>query len=233
MRLLIVEDNRKLSRAMALSLEDAFTVDCAYDGEEGLYLAQSSAYDIVLLDVMLPGIDGFAVLERLRAQGSTIPVLMLTARGALDDRLRGLRSGADDYLVKPFYRDELIARIEAVLRRSVGRPAVRELRFRGLVLDLDQRLARVDDTPVELKGRQFDVLECLMSNEGRLVSKSALFDKVWGLMSDTSSNVVEVYISAVRRALEATGYDAFIHTIRGAGYLFGGRGEKEGRHGGR
>lgn len=222
-RLLIIEDNKKLSRAIALSLEESFLVDCAYDGEEGLYLAQSNAYDIVLLDVMLPGIDGFGVLEELRKRGNATPVLMLTARGALDDRLRGLRAGADDYLVKPFYRDELLARIEAVLRRSVPRPALNEMRFRELVLDLDKRLARVGDEPVELKGRQFDVLECLMANEGRLISKASLFDKVWGIMSDTSSNVVEVYISAVRRALESTGYDSYIHTIRGAGYLFGER----------
>ena len=170
MKLLIVEDDRLLSNALARSLRDAYAVDQAFDGEEGLFYAAQDVYDLVVLDVMLPERDGFSVLEALRAQGVDTPVLMLTARSATADKLRGLRSGADDYLAKPFDRDELLARIEAIL--------------------------------------------------GSLISKERLFDKIWGFMSDTSSNVVEVYVSALRKALAPTGYDRYIKTIRGAGYLF-------------
>lgn len=220
MKLLIVEDDRLLSNAIARSLRDAYAVDQAFDGEEGLFYAAQDVYDLVVLDVMLPARDGFSVLEALRARGVRTPVLMLTAKGTTADKLRGLRSGADDYLTKPFDRDELLARIEAILRRATGRADVTTIAFKGLVLHTQTKRAAIDGQPLALKGKQYDVLEYLVSHEGSLISKDRLFDKIWGFLSDTSSNMVEVYVSALRKALAPSGYDRYIKTIRGAGYLF-------------
>lgn len=220
MKLLIVEDDRLLSNAIARSLRDAYAVDQAFDGEEGLFYAAQDVYDLVVLDVMLPARDGFSVLEALRARGVRTPVLMLTAKGTTADKLRALRSGADDYLTKPFDRDELLARIEAILRRATGRADVTTIAFKGLVLHTQTKRAAIDGQPLALKGKQYDVLEYLVSHEGSLISKDRLFDKIWGFLSDTSSNVVEVYVSALRKALAPSGYDRYIKTIRGAGYLF-------------
>ncbi|WP_101721738.1 response regulator transcription factor [Eggerthella timonensis] len=220
MKLLIVEDDRLLSNAIARSLQGAYAVDQAFDGEEGLFYAAQDVYDLVVLDVMLPERDGFSVLEELRARRVLTPVLMLTAKGTTADKLRGLRSGADDYLTKPFDRDELLARIEAILRRATGRADVTTISFKGLVLHTQTKQAAIDGRPLELKGKQYDVLEYLVSHEGSLISKDRLFDKIWGFLSDTSSNVVEVYVSALRKALAPSGYDRYIKTIRGAGYLF-------------
>ena len=210
MKLLIVEDDRLLSNALARSLRDAYAVDQAFDGEEGLFYAAQDVYDLVVLDVMLPERDGFSVLEALRAQGVDTPVLMLTARSAT----------ADNYLAKPFDRDELLARIEAILRRTTGRRDVGIVAFKELALHTRTRQAFIADEPLALKGKQYDILEYLVSHQGSLISKERLFDKIWGFMSDTSSNVVEVYVSALRKALAPTGYDRYIKTIRGAGYLF-------------
>ncbi len=222
MKLLIVEDDRLLSRAVAAALQGSYDVDVAFDGEEGLYYAAQDVYDLVVLDVMLPGRDGFSVLEELRRRGVGTPVLMLTAKGTTADKLRGLRSGADDYLTKPFDRDELLARIEAILRRATGRADVRTIAFEDLVLHTQTKQATIAGVPVPLKGKQYDVLEYLVSHEGSLVSKERLFDKIWGFLSETSSNVVEVYVSALRKALAPFGYDRYVRTIRGAGYLFTG-----------
>lgn len=220
MKLLIVEDDRLLSNAIARIVCTAYDTDQAFDGEEGLYYAAQGVYDLIVLDVMLPERDGFSVLESLRSQGVATPVLMLTAKGTTADRLRGLRAGADDYLAKPFDRDELLLRIEAILRRTTGRADVRTITFKDLVLHTQAKQASIAGEPVPLKGRQYDVLEYLVSHEGSLVSKDRLFDKVWGFLSDTSSNVVEVYVSALRKALAPFGYDSYLRTVRGAGYLF-------------
>lgn len=220
MKLLIVEDDRLLSNAIARSLRGRYAIDQAFDGEEGLYCAAQDVYDLVVLDVMLPGRDGFSVLEALRSREVGTPVLMLTAKGTTADKLRGLRAGADDYLAKPFDRDELLARIEAILRRTTGRRDVGTISFKDLVLHTQTKQAVVAGEPLALKGKQYDILEYLVSHEGSLVSKDRLFDRIWGFMSDTSSNVVEVYVSALRKALAPSGYDRCIRTIRGAGYLF-------------
>ncbi|BAK43475.1 response regulator transcription factor [Eggerthella sp. YY7918] len=220
MKLLIVEDDRLLSNALARTLADTYDINQAFDGEEGLFYAAQDVYDLVVLDVMLPQRDGFSVLEALRAREVNTPVLMLTAKGTTADKLRGLRAGADDYLTKPFDRDELLARIEAILRRSTGRRDVTTVEFKDLVLHTQTKQATLAGEPLALKGKQYDVLEYLVSHRGSLISKERLFDKIWGFMSDTSSNVVEVYVSALRKALAPSGYDRYITTIRGAGYLF-------------
>ena len=220
MKLLIMEDDRLLSNALARTLADTYDIDQAFDGEEGLFYAAQDVYDLVVLDVMLPERDGFSVLEALRAREVNTPVLMLTAKGTTADKLRGLRAGADDYLTKPFDRDELLARIEAILRRSTGRRDVTTVECKDLVLHTQTKQATLAGEPLALKGKQYDVLEYLVSHRGSLISKERLFDKIWGFMSDTSSNVVEVYVSALRKALAPSGYDRYITTIRGAGYLF-------------
>lgn len=220
MKLLIVEDDRLLSSALARTLGSIYDIDQAFDGEEGLFYAAQDVYDLVVLDVMLPERDGFSVLETLRARGVNTPVLMLTAKGTTADKLRGLRDGADDYLTKPFDRDELLARIEAILRRATGRRDVSTITFKDLVLHTQTKQATLAGEPLTLKGKQYDVLEYLVSHRGSLISKERLFDKIWGFMSDTSSNVVEVYVSALRKALAPSAYDSYITTIRGAGYLF-------------
>ena len=220
MKILIIEDDRAISRAIAEAFGDRYAVDQAFDGEEGLFFARQDVYDLVVLDIMLPAIDGYGVMERLRAEGVETPVLMLTAKNARDDRVRGLRLGADDYLAKPFDRDELVLRAQAIMRRSMGVRTLDTLAFRGLVLDPNTKRATVEGAPVALKGKQYDVLEYLVSHEGQLVSKTQLFDRVWGFLNDTSSNVVEVYVRAWRKALKEHGYDGFLKTIRGAGYVW-------------
>ncbi|WP_101722414.1 response regulator transcription factor [Eggerthella timonensis] len=219
MNILVIEDDRNLSSSVKRCLEPAYRVDCAYDGAEGLFLAERGTYDLVVLDLMLPQLDGFAVLERLRKKGVSTPVLILTAKGALADKAKGFRAGADDYLVKPFYRDELALRIEAILRRALGARDDGRLAFKDLVLAPSDRTASVAGAPLDLKGKQFDALEYLVSRKGRILTKSQIFDKVWGYTSDTSSNVVAVCMNAIRNELRPHGYDRYLRTVRGCGYL--------------
>lgn len=225
MDILIVEDNRPLSQVIRQCLEPNYVVHQAFDGEEGYFYAKEGIYDLIVLDLMLPGMNGYEVLERLRADCVMTPVLILTALRGIDERLRGFRAGADDFLTKPFAKDELLLRIEAILRRSMNLVEKREFPFKDLVLYPDSHTACIQGEEIELKGRQYDVLEFLVSRQGQLISKSQIFDKVWGFMSDTSTNVVEVYMSAIRKQLKPYGYDIYVRTIRGAGYLFGDDGE--------
>lgn len=220
MKILIVEDDRNLSHAIKRCFASSYDSDQAFDGAEGYFLASKGIYDLVILDVMLPVMDGYTVLERLRESDVFTPVLVLTAKGTLADKARGFRSGADDYLVKPFHRDELIMRIEAILRRTTGSYDTKDLVFRELVISRLRRTVEIAGTPLDLKGKQFDALEYLVSNQDRLVSKTQLFDRVWGFLSDTSSNVVAVYMSGIRKQLKPFGYDTYLKTIRGVGYLF-------------
>ena len=221
MRILVAEDERDLNRLICRTLERAgYSVDTCFDGEAALDCLLGAEYDCLLLDIMMPKKDGHEVLRAVRAQGSSTPVIFLTARDSVQDRIEGLDLGADDYLVKPFDFDELLARIEAILRRTTGRRDVGIVAFKELALHTRTRQAFIADEPLALKGKQYDILEYLVSHQGSLISKERLFDKIWGFMSDTSSNVVEVYVSALRKALAPTGYDRYIKTIRGAGYLF-------------
>lgn len=222
MVILLIDDNVRLSEAMRQVLEPTYAVQQAFDGEEGYFFAKEGIYDLIVLDLMLPNMGGYEVLERLRADGVDTPVLILTALRGIDDRIRGFRSGADDYLTKPFAKDELLLRIEAILRRTMSSFARREFTFKELTLYPDSRTASIGGEELELRGRQYDVLEFLVSRQGQLISKTQIFDKVWGFMSDTFPNVVEVYVSAVRKQLKPFGYDHYLQTIRGAGYLFGG-----------
>lgn len=220
-RLLVVEDQVKLGEALVEGLTRAqYAADLALDGEEGLAFARATPYDVVILDVMLPKLDGFEVCRRLRADGASTRILMLTARDAVQNRIDGLDAGADDYLVKPFAFGELLARVRALLRRDT---AMKEgvLRIAALTLEPAAQRVQWDGHPIDMTAREYRVLETLMRRPGWIVSRESLIESVWGFdFADTSdtSNLVEVYVGRVRRKLAEHGAPALIQTIRGAGY---------------
>jgi two-component system OmpR family response regulator len=218
-RVLVVEDEVKMVRAVRRGLEqEGYAVDSASDGDEGLYLATENAYDAIVLDVMLPGIDGFEVCRRLRAERRWAPVLMLTARDAVADRIEGLDVGADDYLVKPFAFGELLARLRALIRRgAVERPAV--LRAGDVILDPAAHAVTRSGRQVEVSAREFALLEFLMRHPGEVVSRTAILEHVWDYSYDGMSNVVDVYVGYLRRKLEQPFGRTLIRTVRGVGYV--------------
>jgi two-component system OmpR family response regulator len=218
MRLLLVEDDAKLARAVARGLRhEGFAVDVAADGERALFEAAVYEYDAIVLDVLLPGRDGFAVCRALRERGCWAPVLMLTARGQVGDRIGGLDAGADDYLVKPFDFGELLARLRALLRRA---PAERppQLRIGDLVVDPATHAVARAGTRVELSAREFAVLEYLARHPGQAVSRTRLIEHVWDQNFEGSTNIVDVYVGYLRRKLEQPFDRPLIRTIRGVGY---------------
>ena len=218
MRVLLVEDEVKMSRAIRRGLErEGYGVDVALDGKDGLHRATEWDYDAIVLDVMLPGLDGIEVCRRLRHAGRWAPVLMLTARDGVADRIGGLDVGADDYLVKPFAFGELLARLRALVRRGVReRPAVLEVG--DLVLDPAAHIVTVSGRPVLLSTREFALLEFLMRHAGQVVSRAAILEHVWDYNYDGMSNVVDVYVGYLRRKLEQPPGQVRIRTVRGVGY---------------
>ncbi|HEY1336936.1 MAG TPA: response regulator transcription factor [Bryobacteraceae bacterium] len=226
MRILLVEDEPRVSSFLAKGLrEQTFAVDVARDGEEGLHLGSVNEYDLVILDVMLPRKDGYAVCRELRAAGRPTPILMLTARGAVDDRVAGLDCGADDYLVKPFDFKELLARVRALLRRSaVLRPE--RLRVADLMLDTGSHTAVRGGKSVELTAKEYALLEFLVLNQGRVVGREQIAQHVWDENFDPLSNVIDVYIKRLRAKIDTHSERRLIHTRRGEGYLLSaGRGD--------
>ena len=221
MRVLVVEDDAKLARALAGGLaQEGYTVDLAATGDEALVLASLHDYESVLLDVMLPGMDGYEVCRRLRRRDRWLPVLMLTARAEVSDRIQGLDAGADDYLVKPFDFGELLARVRALIRRGPAeRPAVLEVD--GLRVDPVGRSVTCDGEHVELSPREFAVLEFLARHAGQPVSRTQLLEHVWNDHQDTSPNVVDVYVGYLRRKLGRLADPQLIQTIRGVGFQLG------------
>lgn len=220
MRALIVEDDRHLSNNICESMKDMLELSQAFDGEQGLKALTTEKFDIVILDVMMPKMDGFEVLSAIRAQGINTPVMMLTALNQATDQVRGLKAGADDYLAKPFDISVLRARIEALLRRTYGAmPNSNILKFIDLVLDMDTRVARIDGQKLELRGKQFDLLRTLVKSKNVIMSKELVFQKVWGFYTTTELSVVDVYASQLRKELRRFGYDQYLKTIRGVGLL--------------
>ena len=219
MRLLIVEDDEKLVRALERGLErEGYGVDVARTGIEGLERASDEEYDAIVLDLMLPGVDGVDVCQTLRRRGRWVPVLMLTARGEVGDRIRGLDSGADDYLVKPFDFGELLARLRALIRRGPSeRPLSMEIG--DLRIDPSTRIVTRAGHQVELTGREFDVLEVLARDAGRLVTRETLLESVWAGNPEGSPNVVDVYVGYLRRKLEQPVGRKLIRTVRGKGFV--------------
>jgi len=222
MNILLVEDDRKLSRALGTMLEeDGHSIDRAFDGERGLELAMENPYDAIILDVMLPRMDGVEVCRTLRANRVDTPVLMLTARTAIPDRVQGLDAGADDYIPKPFAFRELMARLRAVTRRRVEAREADRLEAYGLELDLRRRQAIYEGRAVELSAREFALLEVLMRHEGRVLTQAQILDHVWGYESWPESNLVAVYVTYLRRKFEKMNIPVKIKSIRGVGYILG------------
>ncbi|MCM3727998.1 response regulator transcription factor [Neobacillus cucumis] len=219
MRLLVVEDNLSLLESIVQLLSDEFVVDQAANGEDALFLAMQNIHDVIVLDVMIPEINGFEVLQTIRKEGLKIPVLFLTARDSLEDRVKGLDFGGDDYLVKPFQAAELKARIRALLRRSGSLTTDQTIKYRGIELLGKERDILVDGETIKLTAKQYELLEYLIQNKGAILTKEQIYDRVWGFDSDTTVAIVEVFMHHLRKKLEPFGYHADIKTIRGVGYM--------------
>src|ERR1700736_5186029 len=220
MRVLIVEDDRRLAASLRRSLiESRMSVDVMHDGDDGLAAASTTPYDVIVLDLMLPRLNGFDVTRRLREQRVASPILMLTGRDSVDDRVAGLEAGADDYLVKPFALREVVARLRALTRRHVpDRKA--QLRAGKLTLDTAAHTLTVDGKEVDLTAKEFPILEYFLLNQGRLLSRGQILEHAWDYDFDGGRNLIEVYIGRLRKKLiEAGGHDPFV-TVRGSGYRF-------------
>lgn len=219
MYILVVEDERRLAQVIRKVLEEeGHTVDVAYDGEDGLAMAMEGSHDVIALDILLPGMDGLEVCRTLRASRVDTPVLLLTALDAVEDRVRGLDAGADDYLPKPFAFQELLARLRALGRRRVQAREPDQLRTGDLVLDLRRRRAERNGKTIELSPKEFALLEFLMRNEGRVVTRTQILDHVWGYDYSPDSNLVDVYVTYLRRKVDRGHQRKLIRTVRGAGY---------------
>jgi len=221
MRVLVIEDYQPLLKSLTQGLEEAgFAVDASADGEEGLWYARSHDYDAIVLDLMVPGVDGLTILSRLRRDGSSVPVLIVTAKDTVEDRVKGLDLGADDYLVKPFAFEELVARVRALVRRGYdNRDPV--IRIDDLEIDTTARTARRDGQRIDLSAREYALLEFLAMRAGQVVSRTAVWEHVYDFHSDPGSNVVDVYVGYLRKKIERPGLSKLIHTRRGQGYLLG------------
>jgi DNA-binding response OmpR family regulator len=219
MRLLLVEDSPRLQRSLTTALKKAgYAIDVTGDGEEGLWLATSNDYDTIILDLMLPRLDGLSMLERLRAGGKLTHVLLLTAKDTVEDRVHGLRKGADDYLVKPFALDELLARVEALCRRSYGTKRTRIV-LGEITIDTGARTVTLGSTPVELTPREYALLEYLALRQGQVVSRSEIEHHIYDDSADPLSNVVDSAICTLRKKMTPPGAKPLIHTRRGHGYV--------------
>jgi len=217
-RILIIEDDEAIVRVLRRSLAyEGYTVDSALDGESGLALARDAHPDLVILDWMLPGMDGLEVCQRLRG-GGNIPILMLTAKDTVQDRVQGLDAGADDYMIKPFQLDELLARVRALLRRTQPE-RIPVLTFGDLSLDTSTRLASRKGRTISLTAKEYDLLELFLRHPRQVLTREMIFDRVWGYDFGGESNVLDVYIRYLRQKLELEGETRLIHTVRGVGYV--------------
>ncbi|HES9366689.1 TPA: response regulator transcription factor [Streptococcus pyogenes] len=217
-KILLVEDDLSLSNSIFDFLDDFADVMQVFDGDEGLYEAESGIYDLILLDLMLPEKNGFQVLKELREKDIKIPVLIMTAKEGLDDKGHGFELGADDYLTKPFYLEELKMRIQALLKRT-GKFADKNISFGNLVVDLARKEVKVEGKVVDLLGKEFDLLVYLLQNQNVILPKTQIFDRLWGFDSDTTISVVEVYISKIRKKLKGTRFVNRLQTLRSVGYI--------------
>jgi two-component system OmpR family response regulator len=219
MKLLVVEDDRETAAYLIKGLsESGYAVDHSSDGRQGLFLATGGSYDAMILDRMLPEMDGLAMLGALRAAEIRTPALILSALGSVDDRVKGLRAGGDDYLVKPFAFSELLARIEALMRRGATAPTTTRLRVADLDLDLLTRTVRRGGKVIELLPREFQLLECLMRHAGNVVTRTMLLESVWDYHFDPQTNVIDVHVSRLRQKIDRNFDHPLLHTVRGAGY---------------
>jgi len=220
LRILVVEDDPSLLDAIVTLLrEESYQVDQADNGPDGLYLAEQCIHELMILDVMLPGMDGLSVLSSLRSKGITMPVLLLTARDSVVDRVNGLDSGADDYLVKPFASPELLARMRVLLRRQSGGAPAGELNFGDLSVKCQNMEGYARGKPLKLTLKEFELMEFLLLNREQILTKEQLLDRVWGIDSGAGLGVIDVYIHYLRKKLAVFDCERYIHTVRGVGYM--------------
>lgn len=220
MKILVVEDNKKLLQTIEKEIIKHFEVKCCEDGEEALYLIKQGIYDLVVLDLMLPSLNGLEVLKNIRKDHIDTPVLILTAKESLDEKMEAFSIGANDYLTKPFYMEELIARIYAILRTTGKLQTSNTLDFYDLHLDLSKRRVFYKNEEIELQNKQFNLLEYFLLNKGTILLKEQIYDRIWGIESDATIEIVEVYVSNLRKILSKFGYDKCIKTKRKVGYMF-------------
>jgi len=220
MRIVVVEDDIKIASFISKGLKEAgFAVDVAHDGVDGLHLGLTEPYDAAVVDIMLPGLDGLSLIERLRTKKIATPVIILSAKRSVDDRVKGLQAGGDDYLTKPFSFSELLARIQALIRRSTRTSEPSTLTAGGLTVDLLTREARRDDEDISLPAREFALLEYLVRNKGRIVSKTSILEHVYDYSFDPQTNVVDVLVCRLRNKIDRDFEHKMIHTVRGMGYV--------------
>jgi two-component system OmpR family response regulator len=220
MRILIVEDDARVASHIAKGLREVgYTVDAVADGRDGLYRTAAESYDAIVLDRVLPNVDGLTILQTMRAAGNRTPVLILSALGEVDERVRGLKAGGDDYLVKPFALSELLARLEALLRREAPVGERVRLAFVGLEMDLVAREVRRGGRRIDLTPREFRILEYLMRHAGQVVTRSMLLENVWDYHFDPQTNIIDQHVSRLRQKIDQGGEKPLIQTVRGTGYV--------------
>ena len=219
MRLLVVEDEKKLNDLITKKLEkEYYGVDSCFDGEEAVRYVEGTEYDAIILDIMLPKLDGFEVIKRIRVKKNKVPILLLTARDNIDDKVKGLDYGADDYLVKPFIFEELMARIRVLLRRNSGN-ADNIITIANLKVDLDAKTVFRDDVLIKLSGREYSILEYLIRNKGKILPRERIEDHIWNYEYEGGTNVIDVYIRYLRKKIDDGYTPKLIHTVRGLGYV--------------
>ncbi len=220
MKILVVEDNKHLLEDIERSLRDSFEVETQSDGDEALYMIEQKIYDLIVLDIMLPGSDGITILRNMREKNIDTPVLILTAKETLDDKMEAFNTGANDYLTKPFYMEELKARIFAILKTKGKIENQKGVVFKDLELDTDERRLFIEGEEIELQNKLFKLLEYMLLNRGTILLKEQIYDRIWGIESDVTLEIVEVYMSYLRKKLAPFGYDKYIKTKRKVGYIF-------------
>ena len=219
MRILITEDNKPLLKVIEKRLtEEGYSIDACHDGEDGLYCAATYDYDLAILDIMLPHISGLKILRKIKAKSSSTPVILLTAKDSIGDRVKGLDAGADDYLIKPFSFDELLARIRAHLRRGVG-TTENKLSLLDLSVDIVSRKVERAGNQIDLTIKEYAVLEYLLRNKGKILTRSQIAEHAWNFSFDSGTNIVDVYIRYLRRKIDESYKTKLIHTVRGVGYV--------------
>lgn len=218
MRILVVEDEKKVAGFIKKGLEEeSYAIDVAYDGVEGEYMASINDYDVIVLDIMLPKKSGFDVVKDIRAKNIKTPVLLLTARDSVEDKVKGLNSGADDYLNKPFAFEELLARVRALMRRKEY--GLAELKFADLVLDQATRKAKRGDEIVDLTSKEYGLLEYFLRNPNKVLTRTMIAEHVWDYTFDSDTNIIDVYVNHLRNKIDKEPFKKVIHTVRGVGYI--------------
>jgi len=219
-KILIVEDNKELLETISNELDNYFETEVCRDGEEALYMINQNIYDLIVLDLMLPNLGGMEILKSMRDVNIDIPVLILTAKEELGDKVEAFKIGANDYLTKPFYMEELVARVYAILRTNGKIKDENSLKFKDLYMDINNRKVFINNEELELQNKQFNLLEYFLLNKGSILLKEQIYDRIWGIDSDATIEIVEVYVSNLRKKLSKFNYDKYIKTKRKVGYMF-------------